>query len=231
MKQAHGQALPLGLSIRKGGMAVNVTGSQAIVPKARGMFAKRIKPAEYEELMRRRTVPEVAAVLKRHPYFGDSLATLSSADPHREQVEELLGMDIFVKYEQLLHYEFQEHSFSEYFITECEVKEILRALRLLSAGVVGKYIKHMPPFLEGQLQFDLCAVAEADSFEELIEAVRHTPYEKLLRDYWLKDPMLKDYPAAESMLIGYYYGQVFSLARQYLTGREEKAVRDLFCKR
>lgn len=205
-----------------------IDGSQAIIPKARGMYAKRIQPAEYEELMRRRTVPEVAVALKKHPYFGDSLATLSQTDPHREQVEELLAMDIFNKYEALVHYEFASHSFADYFIIECEVQEILRAMRFLSNGVVGRYINHLPPFLEGQIRFDLFRLAEATNFEQVLDVLRYTPYYKPLRAYWYKDPLLRDYPSAEAVLIRFYYSEVFRLAGQYFSGREEKAVRELF---
>ena len=203
-------------------------GSNAIIPKARGMYAKRISSAEYEELMRRRTVPEVAAILKKHPYFADSLATLSPTDPHREQIEELLGMDIFYKYEALVHYDYSEESFADYFIIECEVREILRVLRMLSVGVAGRYIRTLPPFLEGQLRFDLFQLAETRSFDDVLTALRNTPYQRVLRPQWILDPLLKDYPAAEAAMIRYYYKAVFELADKHLTGRELQSVKDLF---
>lgn len=202
--------------------------SQAMIPKARGMYAKRIHPAEYEELMRRRTVPEVAAVLKKHPYFGDSLATLSPIDPRRQQLEELLGMDIFNKYEALMRYDFAAESFCHYFIIECEVREILRALRMLSVGVTSDYIQHLPPFLEGALRFDLFRLAEARSFDQVLEVLRFTPYHKALRPVWEHDPFLRDYPAAEAVMIRFYYASVFDLAKKYLSGREASAVCSLF---
>lgn len=202
--------------------------SQAMVPKARGMYAKRISLAEYEELMRRRTVPEVAATLKKHPYFADSLATLSSTDPHREQLEELLNMDIFTKYEALMRYDFTRESFAHYFIVECEVQEILRALRMLSTGVSQRYIQHLPPFLEGSLRFDLFRLAEARSFEQALEVLHHTPYYKVLRPVWQKDPLLRDYPSVEAVLVRYYYSAVFALSQKHLSGREEQAADTLF---
>jgi V/A-type H+-transporting ATPase subunit C len=202
--------------------------SQAIIPKARGMYAKRILAAEYEELMRRRTVPEVAAVLKKHPYFADSLATLSPTDPHREQLEELLSMDIFVKYEALMRYDFTTESFANYFIIECEVQEILRVLRMLSTGVPGRYMKHLPPFLEGSLRFDLFRLAEARSFDEVLEELHHTPYYKVLRSVWVKDPFLRDYPGVEAVMVRYYYAAVFELAQKHLPQRALKAVAEMF---
>ncbi|MFV0351550.1 MAG: V-type ATPase subunit [Oscillospiraceae bacterium] len=207
-------------------MAANA--SQALIPKARGMYAKRVRSEEYEELMRRRTVPEVAAVLKKHPYFGDSLATLSPQDPHRGQLEELLNMDIFKKFSALARYEFAAHSFADYFLVECEVQEIMRALRLLSVGSTGKYIRMFPPFLEGKLQVDLLALAQAQYFTQVLKVLRYTPYYKVLYPYYQKDPLIRNYPAVEALLIRYYYSEVFSLAKKHLSAREEEAVRNLF---
>lgn len=202
--------------------------SLAIIPKARGMYAKRPQPAEYEELMRRRTVPEVASALKKYPYFGDSLATLSAAEPRREQLEELLNMDIFNKYEALLKYDFSDDSFARYFLAECEVKEIARVLRMLSTGVSGRYIQHMPPFLEGNLRFDLFRLAEARSFADVLEVLRFTPYDKVLRPIWIKDPFLRNYPGAEAALVRFYYDEVFAMADKYLPKQDQKAVKSLF---
>lgn len=202
--------------------------ANAILPKARGMYAKRLRLAQYEELMRRRTVPEVAAGLKKHPYFQDSLATLSPTDPHREQIEELLNTDIFYKYQTLARYDFSPESFTDYFIAECEIKEILRVLRLLSAGVVGRYIRQLPPFLEGKIQFDLFALAEAKSFAEVLEVLQRTPYYRSLYQRWVLDPFLTDFLAVESALIAHYYSTVFALAKKYLAGAEVKQVMDLF---
>lgn len=201
--------------------------SLAIIPKARGMYAKRLQAADYEELMRRRTVPEVAAALKKYPYFADNLATLS-AQPRREQLEELLNMDIFLKYEQLIRYDFSKESFSHYFIVECEVQEILRILRMLSTGMGSRYIQHLPPFLEGHLRFDLFRLAQARSFADVLEILRFTPYYKVLKPLWEADPFLQNYQKAETALVRYYYGEVFALIDKYLPRSDQKAVKSLF---
>ena len=203
------------------------TGTQAIIPKARGMFAKRISPADYEELMRRRTVPEVAALLKRHPYFKDSLATLSTIDPHRGQIEELLSMDIFEKYQSLLHYDFSDDSFSAYYLRECEMREVLRALHMLSIGLAGAYMNQIPSYLVGKTEVDLFALGQARNLEQLVEAVRGTPWHRPLRARFLADPYLRDFPAAEAALLRAYYEGVFALMEKDMRGREAAAVRDL----
>lgn len=203
-------------------------GSLAIIPKARGMFAKRLRIAEYEELMRRRTVPELAAVLKRHPYFQDSLATLSTVNPHRSQLEDLLNMDMFQKYERLLRYDFTPHSFADYYLWECETREIISMLHMLSSGMPEMYLKRIPSYLVGKLSFDLYEVAESRSFEDLLEALKHTPYYKVLYECFVSDPDLHDFPAAETKMLCYYYQEVFDTIEKSFSGQEQAAVRGMF---
>ena len=203
-------------------------GTLAIIPKARGMYAKHITMAEYEELMRRRTVPEVSALLKRHPYFKDSLATLSTTDLHRGQLEELLSTDIFQKYEELVHYDFSKDSFSHYFLDESEIREIVKAMHLLSIGLSGAYMKKIPPYLVGKTSIDLYAMGQAKNFQELVEALKYTAYYKAVRACYEDDPDLKDFPMAEAAMLRESYKTTFQLAEKSFSGRERESVNSMF---
>lgn len=210
-------------------MCVNKTNASAILPKARGMYAKRLTKEQYQELIRRRTVPEVAAVLKKHPYFKQSLATLSSTDPHRQQMEDLLNDDIFNKYETLARYDFNPRNFTDYFVVKCEVREISKMLRMISVGIIENPLQIFPPYLEGKVCFDVYDLASAKDFSGVMNVLKRTPYYKVLYPYWMKDPSVKNYPVIEAALIKYYYAQVFLLAKQTLSTQEAKQATSLFC--
>ncbi len=192
------------------------------------MFAKRISPAEYEELMRRRTVPELAAILKRHPYFGDSLATLSTIDPHRGQIEELLSMDIFKKYQALEKYNYSGDAFTGYYLWECEAREVLKALHLLSIGLPGAYLNQIPAYLVGHTRIDLFRLGQARNFGMVVEAAHGAPYYKALRARWLADPLLRDFPMVEAAMLRRYYADLFERIGKTLRGRERRTVSALF---
>ncbi len=207
---------------------MQATAAQAMIPKARGMFAKRLSAADYEEMMRRRTVPEVAALLKRHPYFGGSLATLSVQDPHRAQIEELLSMDIFRKFQLLTRYSQGEEGFVCYYLAECEMREVLRAAQLLSIGMPGVYLRQIPSFMVGETRIDLFALGHARSFAQLAEALRGTAYYRPMRAHLLADPALRDYPTLEAAMVRQNYQELFKRTARFLAGREEESVRSLF---
>ncbi len=202
--------------------------SEAIISKARGMYAKHIRLHEYQDMMRRRTVPEVAAILKRHAYFGASLSTLSPTDPHREQIEELLSLDIFTKYELMLKYDQSGAGFSAYYLAECETTEILKALSLIHAGLGEKYLRVLPPYLIGKTSIDLYALGQAASFSEAVETMRHTRYYRVLRQRVAIDPALDDFAATEAALLRFYYAWLFRVIDESFDADEQQAVENLF---
>ncbi len=203
--------------------------TQAMIPKARGMFAKRLNGPEYAEMMRRRSVPEVAAILRRHPYFERSMATLA-ADPHRGQIEELLDKDIFQKYEELIHYDFDNDSFAAYYIDECELEMLLRRLYMFSIGIAGQQTGGLPRHLVGHTYTDLYALGDATSLKQAMEVVKqaHSPFYKPLAEYLQKDPAVRNYPMLEAVMWTAYYNLLFKRIDQSFEGREHAAVRRLF---
>lgn len=207
---------------------MSATGTMAIVPKARSMYAKRISAAEYEEMMRRRTVPEVAALLRKHPYFNNNLASLSPTDPHRGQIEDLLGMDIFSKYKALCRYDFRQEGFTSYYLLECELREVLKMLHLIGIGNPEAYAGQIPFYLDGETRINLAEMAGARTFADLVEILRRTPYYKPLNHRLAADPGLRYFPFTEALLLRQYYAFIFDMIEEDFSGPEGASVRELF---
>lgn len=202
--------------------------SSAVLPKVRGLYGKRLTTAEYEELLRRRTVPEVAAALRGHPYFKESLATLSLAEPHRGQIEELLQRDVYSKYKSLSYYDTSVNGFSGFYHTEVEIQQLLRAIHFLSIGLDGVYLEQLPSYLVDELRIDLFALAHATTMEQILEVVAHTPYHTPLANAYNDDPNLDYFALLESAMLRFLYDHIFTLIDANLGGNEHQAVQDLF---
>lgn len=200
----------------------------AVVPKARAMFSRHLTKTEYAELMRRRTVTELAQYLKSHPYFKDSLRHMPTIGLHRAQLESMLMQDIFEKYESLLRYDFARDSFSRFFVIECEVEQILDILRLASIDAEHDYIAKMPAFLQSKLSVDLLKLAKARDFKEVLKALEGTAYHKVLLPIYKNDPNLENLAMLERALLVYYYSEVLRLAKSCFSGTELKEVVSLF---
>jgi V/A-type H+-transporting ATPase subunit C len=209
-------------------MQVNVTANQAIVPKARGMYAKRLNALQYDELMRRRSVPELAALLKQHPYFKNSLSTLSTKSPNRTQVEYLLNMDIFLKYKSLLRYNFSGDGFAGYYLRELELNEILKALRFISTNSSKMYITQIPDYLVKELHIDLFELARAANFADALKALKNSPYFKLLKNIHEQDKNLDDFAACEAALVSKYYSDIIESINEAFADDEKELIEKLF---
>lgn len=200
----------------------------AIVPKARAIAARRLSQSDYDELMRRRSVIEVIATLKNHPYFEKSLAGLGSGEMHREQLEQALAKDIFFKYEALMRYSFRENHFGAFFLVRCEVNEILAKLQLLARGATSQYIIQMPGFLASRTRFSLLKLAEAKSFTECLNVLSGTPYAAVLRSCLPADGSHPDYLDCEHALLCHYYTFCLTKLREDLHGRVQRDTEQLF---
>ncbi len=201
----------------------------AIVPKARAIAARRLSQNDYDELMRRRSVIEVVAALKSHPYFEKSLAGLgANGEVHREQLEQALSKDIFFKYESLMRYSFREHHFGAFFLVRCEVNEILAKLNLLSRGATSRYIIQMPGFLASHTRFSLLKLAEAKSAQACVSVLAGTPYAAILRSCLPEDGSEPDYLACEHAFTCYYYDFCLRKLREDVHPRERAETQQLF---
>ncbi len=199
----------------------------AIIPKARGMFSERISKESYSELCRKRTVAEVARYLKNHPYFENSLASLSDMDPHRGQIEELLRKDIYIKYERLAHYIPRADKFGRFFVLECEITELLTALTIISIEGDKRYISSLPSFLIQKLSFDLMELAKAVDYGSMLKVIAHTPYYKILKELYDMEPTRR-LLAAEARLWSYYYKTVLKAIDSEVPAGERRGVKILF---
>lgn len=202
--------------------------AKAVIPKARAIFARHITYEEYSELMRRRSVQEIAAYLKTHPYFKDSLSGISEASVHRGQLEDLLSRDIYIKYESLIRYCFDNAGFGKIFLTDSEIFEILSKLQFLCCNQNTKYILRLPGFLIEKSSVDLMALAKAESFDEVLEVLAKTPYAQVLRSALKSCGDTPDYLLIEAAFKSYYYNTVLETARKSFHGRDLRDIEALF---
>lgn len=200
----------------------------ALVPKAKAIGAQRLSSADYDELMRRRSVLEVVSTLQSHPYFKKTLSGLTGTNLHREQIEQALSKDVFVKYEGLMRYSFREGHFGAYFLVRCEVDELLQKLRLLSMGAKEKYIVRMPGFLTLHTSFDLLKLAAATTAEDCLPVLAGTPYADVLRGVLPKKGQPLDYLVCEHAFVAYFYDYVLKKIDADLSGRTAAETRELF---
>ncbi len=202
--------------------------SVAILPKAKGMFAQRIKEDSYKELSRKSDVPDIARFLRAHPYFQSSLNALTDSVPRRGRVEELLRRDIFLKYLDLSHYIPLGDKFGNFFMVQSEISELLTAIRVITTSQ-SSYIINLPSFLSQRLSLDLMAIARATDYKGILRVIEGSPYHKLLAPLE-NEQDAKRLIMAEAALKAYYYKYVFNAIKTGVSRSAQRSVNSLFLK-
>lgn len=159
----------------------------AMATKARAMFGNRLSANEYEALLQKRTVSEAASFLKNETYFKDSLEGINEKAIHREQLEALLRMDIFHRLEKLERYGGEEDKgFIYAFVMRSEIRLIMSCVRWLASNdeeIRSGMIAQLPVYADKYFSFNIKKLPEVTNFAELLEVLKNTPYEKIIRKY------------------------------------------------
>lgn len=193
--------------------------SKVIVAKIRAMYGRRLTVEDYNELLRRRSVGEVASYLKTKENYADALKAINESSIHRGQLEALLRHDLFNKYDRLCRYEgARSKGFSFYIILLAETEQILRCIMLLNAKSMDEFILDLPGYLIKHTSFNLLDLAHVRSYKELLEVIRHTPYEEIVRRFPPDEDGLIDYTSCEVALRTFDFQRIFELIDQYFKG-------------
>lgn len=203
--------------------------SKAIMTKAKAMYSRHLTAEQYQEMMRLKSVPAIAAYLKEATAYQEALVNVQPASIHRAQLESMLRKSRYNQYARLMRYDSATtDSYYRQLMQEAEIEQILEMVRLLNAGHPEDFINRYPAFLEHAASFSFPALAGARSFVELIRALDRTPYAGALRTCRPAapgDPI--DYTACEAALLSEHYRRLEGTIDRMFRGRVRQQLTDL----
>lgn len=205
--------------------------SNVVLAKARTMYGRRLTPADYNELLKCRTVGEVAGYLKNHTVYAKALAGIVESEVHRGQLESRLKQKQMDEYASLCKYEVEvDKHFSKSFIQRDEIEYLLRAVVFLNSGRAETSSYFFPPYLLHRSELNLQALARVKNADDFKQVVRHTSYEKLLAPFLTDSGPEKriDYIAVENVLYSYLYSNVLKTVRKYFFGETKKQLLGIY---
>ena len=203
--------------------------SNVILAKARAMYGRRLKQQDYRNLLGCSSVAEVARYLKNQTDYAAVLAGINESEEHRGQLEMRLRQKCLEDAASLCRYELTvgEH-FSDYLISRSEIEQVMHSLVLLQAGAPEEYLFSMPMFLNKHTHIDLTALSRVRSFDDLLDALSHTPYRRLLEPFRPIPGVPVNYTGIENALYTQLYRTVFSDIDRYSGGQAAAQLRRLF---
>ena len=201
--------------------------SNVVLAKARAMYGRRLTVQNYKEMLACHSVSELTAYLKSHTAYSQVLSGINESDIHRGQLETLIRQRIFEESASLCRYEISvgEH-FAKYILQRAEIEQIMHSVMHLMAGSPEEYLYAMPAFLHTHI--DLLALGRIKNFDDLLLALSHTPYQKILERFRPVPGQPLDYFGIENSLYRYLYTLCFSIIREKTHGETRSQLEELF---
>ena len=206
---------------------------KAIAAKARAMYGSRLTPDDYDQLMKRSTVPEAAAYLRDNTYYGKVLDKADLTAIHRGQLEEMLRRERAARYARLIHYDFaREPGFFQYLFLWDEVTQLIDQLRYIAAGSQGT--NHIRGQTSPFCSYARDALLRARTWQEAIQLLEGTDYHRILLQYFPRDGQdgtRPDIVALDRELTIYYYRKVFDCIDRQFGKSTARQLRNIFLQR
>lgn len=205
--------------------------SGVIVAKAKSMHGNQLKKEQYNELLHKRNVAEIAGYLKHETQYADALKDVRENNIHRGQLENILRQDMFKKTMKLYRYaDSSQKKYYQLHMQQIEIDLILSRIRVLISGEFEDAIAEFPIFLKAYTSFELLRLGNVHTYDELLDVVKKTMYYETLLPFRVgkgKENSI-DYTGIETSLHQQYYTHAFETIDKVLNGKSRKAVKDFY---
>jgi len=196
--------------------------------KIRAMRGKMLTKKDFEDMIVKNNVKDIALFLKNHTYYSDGLQDLDENDVHRGHIEVLLYRAEISDALKIARYIKGDHKkIYRFFYRKQEIEDLKKMLRTLLTGKGLKSIDRKRLFISKYSVIDFNKALETTTIQELIDTIKHTNFYPILK------PLIKgendiDLFAAEMALDMYYYTKLFEGLEKYVSGKDKEAFRFLF---
>lgn len=203
--------------------------SNVVLAKARTMYGRRLTQNDYNELLKCRSVSEVASYLKNSTIYSHALAGIVESEIHRGQLEARFKQELMNDYISLSKYEAEtDVRLSQIIILRDEVNSLLHAVLLLNANKSEKHDYFFPPYLLHSSKIDFRALTEIKNVTDFKHILAGTRYEKLLEPFLGTADGRLDYAGMENVLYRFFYTEVLKFIKKHSIGEVQKELLDIF---
>ena len=159
-------------------MPISAIKYPSINAKLKGMYAKRLKNDDLQDLAKQNNLKSAVAILKNK---SSSLKVLSE-DADREEIEKVLNGEIIYDIEKIVKYlDKNDTQIFNLLISKYEIRCIKRAIKLLySKNEYDENIK----IVTNTIFTDLKGLESIKSIDEFLKIINNKKYKKILKKYF-----------------------------------------------
>lgn len=176
----------------------------ALSSKVRVLYGKRLSNDDMNEMLKKRSVGDIASFLKETPSYFDALSGINEKLVHRGQLESIIRKKLFEEYIKIYNFASgTEKTFLKTILMKYEIEQILSFIRFLRAGQPDEFIYSIPEFIIEKSGIDFAKMSKCNNFSEFLAVLASTPFYKVLLKYKSDDEI--NYTDLENVLYSFYY--------------------------
>ena len=203
--------------------------ANAVITKVKAMRGRQLTQNDYQELLHKKSVAEIASYLKNETQYAYALKDVRENLVHRGQLENMLRRSLFEQTVKL--YRYADSSLRPYFqifIQQIEIQTILQQIRVLISQEREDAIAELPVFMKSYMCFDLLRLGGVETFDELLDILKKTSYYDTLSSYRIGKGQEKNiaYTECETALYKKHFKHVFDVIDLTLKGQNKNAVKE-----
>lgn len=185
-----------------------------VFAKTKAMRNHLLTEQDYEALLAKRSVLEIASYLRSNTSYKKALANVDESNIHRGELERMVRRSVYSDFMRLCQFlPNQQRRFLQVYIVAYEIVLLKRMLRRLGNGTLGEMEFKPHPYYEKHLVINVPKLLKATSSEGFLEGLRGTPYHFILSPF-IGDVAKGSLFRLEMALDVYYYKLAWKLAQK-----------------
>ncbi|MEA5061418.1 MAG: V-type ATPase subunit [Erysipelotrichaceae bacterium] len=201
----------------------------ALIAKIKTLHARDLKEEDYQELLKKKTVYDVAVYLKKHDAYKDILANIPEATLTRSRIEGLIKRQRFNQTIKLVKFfTSKDKPFYMFDLIRMEHEVILAMIRSFISKDVYDVVAQIPFYFDHYSKIDFVSLTKARDMETLINVLQNTRYYKILKNYAKKKNDELRYYEFESIFENDYYDYAFKQIKANYKGQLKKTLDEAF---
>ncbi len=201
----------------------------ALITKIKTLHAHDLQAEDYQELLKKRSILDVAIFLKKHEAYKDILANVPEGSLNRSRLEGLIKRQKFNQTIKLVKFlTLKDRSFYSISLIHMEHEVILAMIRSFISSDEYDVVAQIPYYFDRYSKIDFVGLTKTNDMPGLVETLKGTRYYKMLRPYArLKNEELRYYEF-ESLFESDYYDYAFRQIKANYRGKLKASLENAF---
>lgn len=188
--------------------------------KVQAMSGKLLTNKDYDELLGKSTVGEIASYLKNNTHFSKDLQGVLEADIHRGQLEEILNEAKERDFIKLIKFtRGNNKKFLLTYVLKYELELLKEMVRLLKSGLLYTFYHDVSKYYADHMTIDVEKLTKSKDITQFIENLKGTPFYNIFSKLTLEKEDFNIFNV-EMMLDIYYFKQFYQNSKKLLPKKD-----------